>query len=303
MKNILPDWLYCCIVQKYHLSDIQEIRIRVNKPIQICYRGKYLELMNEAGLYLKPLIADNQLIDYIISVATKNSFYAFEDQIKNGYIVTGDGIRIGLCGTAVIKKGEVSFIKKITSINIRIAHAVQDCSESIINYLVANGVVKNTLIVSSPGAGKTTLVRDIATKLSNDFKIPNIMIVDEKFELGGENQIFNLGANVDLMQGSNKRFAFYEAIKVMNPSVIVSDEIISKEDIDGVRFAMGSGVSIIATVHANNLNSLKSKDGFKELIEEKKFERIIILSKRCGVGTIEAVFNENLNALFLSSLL
>ena len=199
MKNILPDWLYCCISQKYNLCEIQEIRIRVNQPIQICYRGKYLELMNETGLYLKTIIANEDLMDYIISVATKNSLYAFEDQIKNGYIVTGSGIRIGLCGTAVIKKGEVSFIKKITSINVRISHAIKDCSEPIIDYLVSNGVVKNTLIVSSPGAGKTTLVRDIATKLSNDFKIPNVMIVDEKFELGGENQNFDLGGKNEIL--------------------------------------------------------------------------------------------------------
>ena len=158
MKSILPDWLYCNITQKYNLNEIQELRIRANQPMQICYRGKYFVLMNDSGLYLKPINATKDLIDYIISAATKNSLYAFEDQIKNGYIVTGSGIRIGLCGTAVLKKREVTFLKQITSLNIRIAHQVIGCSESIINYIVTNSKVKNTLIVSSPGAGKTTLV-------------------------------------------------------------------------------------------------------------------------------------------------
>ena len=303
MKSILPDWLYCNISQKYSLSDIQEIRIRLNQAIQICYRGKYFVLTNESGLYIKPIVATRDLIDYIISTSTKKSIYAFEDQIKNGYIVTGEGIRIGLCGTAVMKKGEVSFIKNISSLNIRIAHQVSGCSSSIINYIVSNGKVKNTLIISPPGSGKTTLVRDLANKLSNDFHIPNIMLVDEKFELGGENQIFDIGENVDIMQGSDKCFAFYESIKVMNPSVIITDEIISEEDIDGVKFAMGSGVSVIATVHSEGLDTLKSKVGFKDLITEKRFDRLIVLSKRYGVGTIEAVYNENLNALFIPSLL
>ena len=303
MKSILPDWLYCVISQKYSLSDIQEIRIRLNQAIQICYRGRYIVLTNESGLYLKPIVATRELIDYIISTSTKKSIYAFEDQIKNGYIVTGEGIRIGLCGTAVMKKGEVCFIKNISSLNIRIAHQVSGCSSSIINYIVSNGKVKNTLIISPPSSGKTTLVRDLANKLSNDFHIPNIMLVDEKFELGGENQIFDIGENVDIMQGSDKCFAFYESIKLMNPSVIITDEIISNEDIEGIKFAMGSGVSVIATVHSDGLESLKSKIGFKDLVSEKRFERIIVLSKRCGVGTIESIYNENFNALYIPSLL
>lgn len=303
MINILPEWLYKQILDKYTLSEIQEIRIRTSHAVQLCYKGRYIELMNEKGLYLKPIIATEELIEYIISMATKQSLYAFDDQIKSGYIVTGNGIRIGLCGTAVVKNNEVSFLKKIRSLNIRIGHKVSGCSKLIINYLVSNGKVKNTLIVSSPGAGKTTLVRDIAEKLSNEFRIPNIMVVDERFELGGENFTFNLGANVDLMQGANKKFAFYEAIKVMNPSVIITDEIISKEDVDGIKFAICSGVQVIATVHADNIETLKSKPYINECINEKMFNRIVVLSKRNGVGTIEGIFNENLNALFLPSLL
>ena len=303
MRNLLPEWLYSIISLKYNLNDIQEIRIRNNQVIKICYKGKYIDLMNDAGLYLKPINATSELIEYIISVATKQSMYAFDDQIKKGYIVTNNGIRIGLCGTAVVKNNEVSFIKKISSLNIRIAHKILGCSEPIINYLVSNGKVSNTLIVSSPGAGKTTLIRDIVEKLSNDYLVNNIMVIDEKFELGGEQAVFNLGANVDLMQGANKKFAFYEAIKVMNPSVIITDEIISYEDVEGILFAMGSGVQVIATIHADSLESLKDKSYIKDLIKEKRFKRIILLSKRNGVGTIEGVFNENFNALFLPSLI
>ena len=222
--------------------------------------------------------------------------------VNKNVIVTENGIRIGLCGTVVMNDDKVKFIKKITSLNIRIGHNVLNCSNEIINYLVSNQRVKNTLIISSPGEGKTTMLRDIIMNISNKFNISNIMVIDEKFEIAGENQKFNLGKNVDVMQGTNKKFAFFEAIKVMNPSVIATDELVTEEDIEGVKFAIKSGVSVVATVHAKNIDELKSKPYFEKLILDNYFERFIVLSKRNGVGTIEGVFNEKSFALFLPYL-
>ena len=261
-----------------------------------------VELKNDAGIYLKPLYATSETLEQIISVATKHSLYAFDEQIRNGYIITENGIRIGLCGTAVVKDGKISLIKKISSINIRIGHDIVDCSRDIIHFIISGQKVKNTLILSAPGEGKTTMLRDIVKKLSNNFNIPNIMVVDEKFELSGECQNFDLGKNVDVMQGSNKKFAFFEAIKVMNPSVIATDELVSEEDIDGVKFAIKSGVSVVATVHAKSIDELKSKPYFEKLLTNNYFERFVVLSKRNGIGTIEGVFNEKSFALFLPYL-
>ena len=173
---------------------------------------------------------------------------------------------------------------------------------SVLDVITEEFFCSTNYISSSPGAGKTTMLRDTICKLSDKFDIPNILVVDEKFEIAGENQNFSLGKNVDIMQGSNKNFAFYNGIKVMNPSVIATDEIIDKSDIDGIKFAIKSGVSVLATVHANSLNELKSKQYFNELVKEKYFERFIVLSKRNGVGTIEGVFDENNFALFLPYL-
>lgn len=302
MKSILPEWLYQVLLKNFSLSDIQEIRIRLNQPIQISYKGKMIELKNDSGLYLKPVVATGELIEHIISLATKESLYAFDEQIKNGYIITENGIRIGLCGTAVVDSGKIKFIKNISSLNIRIGHNICGCSAEIINYIATRNGVKNTLILSSPGGGKTTMLRDIVLKLSSEFNIPNIMVVDEKFELAGEKQNFSLGKNVDVMQGTNKKFAFFEAIKVMNPSVIVTDEIVSENDIEGIKFAIKSGVNVIATVHAKSVEELKTKQYFELLLKEKYFERFVVLSKRNGVGTIEGVFDENSFALFLPYL-
>lgn len=302
MKSILPEWLYELIVKNFSLEDIQEIRIRRNQPIQICFKGKIFELKSDAGLYLKPVIVNQELIDYVISLLTKQSLYAFEDQIKNGYIVTENGIRVGICGTAVVKDDQISFIKNISSLNIRIGHNIRGCCDEIASFLISNGSVKNTLIISPPGAGKTTMLRDIIFKLSNDFNVSNIMVIDEKFELSGENGRFNLGKNVDVFQAGNKNFAFYNSIKVMNPNVIVTDELVTSKDIEGVEFAIGSGVNVIASVHSKSIDELKNKPSLEKIFKNKLFDRFIVLSKRNGVGTIEGVFDENQFALYLPYL-
>lgn len=299
MREILPEWLFLYFSQNYKLEQIQEIRIRKNQPIQISYQGKMIEPRINSGIYQKSIYANQDLIDYIISVSTKQSIYAYEDQIKNGYITTDNGIRIGLCGTTVMNGGDVKFIKNISSLNIRIGHRIIDCSANVIRYIISSNRVRNTLIISPPGCGKTTLLRDIITKLSNNHNISNIMVIDEKFELLGENGCFDLGKNVDVMQGSNKKFGFYEAIKVMNPNVIATDELVSESDIEGVKFAIKSGVSVIATIHAKNTDEIKSKIYFESIVKEKYFERYIVLSKRGEIGMIEGVFDENFFALNL----
>ena len=234
LRNILPEWFFAHLSKNYNLENIQEIRIRKNQVIQISYKGKIVELKSDSGLYLKQIVASAELIDYIIAIATKNSLYAFDEQIKNGYIITENGIRIGLCGTAVISDNKIKFIKNITSLNIRIGHLIKNCSSEIMPYIVSNNNVKNTLILSAPGEGKTTLLRDIVLNLSNSKNIPNIMVIDEKFELAGERQNFDLGKNVDVMQAANKHFAFFDAIKVMSPNVIATDELVTESDVEGV---------------------------------------------------------------------
>ncbi len=304
MQKILPDWLIQKITKNYVFDYIFEIRVRLNKPISINYKGKYQNLTERDGYRLYPIIASSDLMKYIITNATKQSIYAYNNQIKNCYISAGNGIRIGLCGTAVYANGEVSTIKNITSINIRIPHDVKNCSNKIIDLICENDV-KNTLIISPPGAGKTTLIRDIVRNLSNEKQISNILVVDEREEIsfGEDGLSYSLGDSVDVVLGSKKSFAFNECLKTMNPSVIVTDEISAEEDVASIKEAVRSGVKIIATAHASNINDIKQKKYFKEILESKYFERIVLLSKRNGVGTIECVYDENLHGIYLPLLI
>lgn len=299
MYNILPEWLYNKITSMYLPEYLYEIRIRANKPITVNYKGNYQILQEKEGYSVVPICGTMDLINYILSIATKRSIYAYNNQIKDAFVTTDTGIRIGICGSVVYNDGKVSTIKNISSLNIRIPHIIPNCSEKIINLIYSNFSIKNTLIISPPGAGKTTMLRDIVTKLSDEKKINNILVVDERCEitLGANN--FSIGNFVDVISNSEKSFAFNECLKSMSPSVIVTDEITKQEDIISIKQAIKSGVSVIATAHAKSIDDLKYKEYFKEILDKKYFERIIVLSKRNGVGTIESVFDENLRGIYL----
>jgi len=305
LYNLLPEWLYNKLSNSFVLEYLYEIRIRLNKPIVVNYKGKYEVLKEKEGYNVVDVLAGRDLINYIVSVATKQSLYAYNHQLKQGFITTDSGIRLGICGTVVYNNGEVSTIKNINSLNIRICHQVVNCSENIINFISVNGVVKNTLIISPPGAGKTTMIRDLALKLSNEKQIKNILVVDERFEIAGsgDNNFLEIGKFVDVISGSDKNYAFEQGVKTMNPKVIITDEISRGEDLDSIKQTIRSGVKVIATAHAENLNNLKLKKYFNQTVQDRYFERIVVLSKRLGVGTVEGVFDENLRGLFIPYLI
>lgn len=305
MFNILPEWLYNKLSNDFVLEYLYEIRIRAGKPIIVNYKGRYETLIEKDNYKMIEVVAGFDLINYVVAMATKQSLYAYNHQIKQSFITTDNGIRIGVCGTVVYNNGAVSTIKNINSLNIRISHQVLNCSDKILNFVCGGGTVKNTLIISPPGAGKTTMVRDLILKLSNEKQIKNILVVDERFEIAGSlnNQHLDIGKFVDVVSGSDKSFAFNECLKTMSPSVIATDEISKEEDLLSVKQAIKSGVKVIATAHAENVNDLKFKKYFNSVLQDRYFERIVVLSKRMGVGTIEGVFDENLRGLFIPYLI
>ncbi len=301
LYNLLPEWLYNLIMHEFVLEYVYEIRVRLGKPIVVNYKGNFQFLYETEDYKKNVIVANGDLINYILSVATKQSLYAYNNQIKHCYITTDSGIRIGICGNVVYNDSKVATIKNINSLNIRISHQVLNCSGKVINFICNDGVVKNTLIISPPGAGKTTLIRDIALKLSNEKHIQNILVVDERYEIAGgvNNQAIDVGQFVDVISGSDKSFAFKEALKSMSPKVIITDEVTDESDIEQIKQTIKSGVKVIATAHAENVNDLKMKNYFESLIKDKYFQRIIVLSTKNGVGTVDGIYDENLRGIYI----
>ena len=142
MISVFPEWLNNLISKNFVMSYVFEVRIRIGKPIMVNYKGKYVSIEEKNGYNTMTVYATAELVDYIIKVATKQSLYAYNDQIKHCYIQAEGGIRIGVCGTVVYHNGEVSTIKNIQSLNVRIAHQVLGCSEKIIGLICQNDRVK-----------------------------------------------------------------------------------------------------------------------------------------------------------------
>lgn len=259
-------------------QELQEIRIRVNKPIILKLRK--LEVVIEYE------ISQTEILQ-IVEKLCNNSIYAYKNQMCEGFITIKGGHRVGLTGSAVMDNGKIINIKYITSLNFRVAREVENCSYSILNQVVdiKNDTINNTLIVSPPGKGKTTMLRDLIKNISNgipkiNFRGRNCGVVDERGEIAAMYQGIlqnNVGIRTDIIENISKAKGMKMLIRSMSPEVIACDEIGSKEDIQAIKEAMLSGVKGIFTMHGRNLNDIKANTYINELVENKTIEKIIFL--------------------------
>ena len=301
LKNILPARISHIFVEKLPIEKVNEIRLRVNKRIVVSISGK-LYYVGECGLTADvglAIVSDKILISEIIKRASEHSFYAYANQLKNGFITISGGIRIGLCGEVVMEKGYLKTVKNISSINIRIPHEIKGCAQNILPYMISGGL-QNTLIISPPGAGKTTMIRDVLHQLSEGGYCYSTLLVDERFEIAnccnGEPQL-SVGDFTDIISGSSKNYGFEQGIRSMSPDLIVTDELYSDRDIQAVLEVANCGIIVLSSVHARSIEDLSAKQNFAILVEKKVFKRYVVLSTRNGPGTIEGIYDENLRCI------
>lgn len=303
LEKILTRELNELINSKLNFEKLYELRIRVNAPITVNYGGKYYYLTREgiSASEIDALSADSSLVETIVFNASNYSIYAVNYMLQHCFVACQGGVRIGVCGEVVVEDGKIITLKNFSQVNIRVPHQVKNCSLRAIKYLIDETGFKNTLIISPPGAGKTTFIRDIAYQLSNLNLAYNLLILDERFEIAscvnGE-AMHDVGKFTDVLSGCKKEFGFMEGIRSMRPDIIFCDEIASVEDVEAVRFAINSGVKIVATTHAYNLADFRSKKSFKELVEGQFFDRYIVLSNKEGPGTYEGIFDKRFTCLY-----
>ncbi|MCF0149415.1 MAG: stage III sporulation protein AA [Clostridium sp.] len=272
------------------MESVQEIRIKVNKPIIIHLSTKEVILNKIATI--------NDIKQILIRVSNY-SLYAYEEEIKQGYITIKGGHRVGIAGECVLSKGEVKTIRNISSINIRICKEVKGCSNEIMKYIVENDSVSNTLIISPPKCGKTTILRDLARNISNGMPINNlsgkkVSIIDERSEIAscfnGIPQL-DVGIRTDILDNCLKRDGMIMAIRSLSPEVLICDEIGTEGDIESLNMAFNSGVNIIVTIHGYSIEDIYKRKVFKELLEDNILEKVIVLSNRRGPGTLEHIYS------------
>lgn len=298
LEKILPDNIYNILLNKVNFNSINEIRLRADKPIVLSIGGQRI-FLGEYGVTgnLKEAIKISKItIEDIIFRASECSIYSVNEQIKKGFIVTEGGIRLGLGGDLIEENNVIKTMTNFTSINIRIPHEIKNCSLPALDYLLVDGNVLNTLVVSPPGAGKTTFLRDFVYQLSERNYAFNVLVLDERGELDlGKNG--SIGNFADKISFSKKSIGFENGIRSLNPNIIVTDELGKEEDSEAILYAVNCGVKVVASIHSDNINSLIHKPFFEKIIQGKCFQRYVLLSMKNGPGTIEGIYNENFSRL------
>lgn len=261
-----------------HFS-IEEIRLRAGKPL-ILKIGQEMQVID--------YIVKQQEILQAFERICENSVYSYRRQICDGYITIRGGNRVGIVGSAVVENGQVININYISSLNFRIARQQIGCSNSIIEDIIdkSNNSIHNTLIVSPPGCGKTTLLRDIVRNISDGieeigFKGNTVGVVDERGEIAAMYKGMpqnDIGIRTDVVDNMPKPEAMRILVRSMCPEVIVCDEIGSIKDIEAIDYAMCSGVKGVFTAHGKNIDEINQNPELSKLLNKHVFERIILLN-------------------------
>lgn len=263
------------------IDGLEEVRLRC---------GKNIRLKTNLSEKVIPHLVNSDELRSTLNSLIKYSFYAYEQDLARGFVTIDGGHRVGVCGKVVVKNGQPALIREISSLNIRFAKEIKGCADKLVREVTdERGGAINTLIVSPPGCGKTTMIRDLTRHISN--RGFQVSVCDERSEIAGMycgRTSFDLGSRTDVLDGCDKAYGIPMLIRSMAPEVIVTDEIGKTEDIKAVRQCMSTGVALITTIHGSNMEEIENS-AIGELIRGKVFRRIVFLTKDAGPGTVKEV--------------
>ena len=262
------------------IRQTEEIRLICGQSVRIRYGQEEKRLTR---------IVTKEDLQRTLNNLIKFSYYAYEDDLAKGFITIEGGHRVGICGKAVLKNDRPTLIKEISSMNIRFAKEIKGCASALIPILIRDGKPVNTLIVSPPGCGKTTLLRDMARILSS--RHIKVAICDERSEIAGmyeSRPSFDLGPRTDVLDGCDKVYGIPMLIRSMSPDVIITDEMGKHQDVYAAEQCAGAGVSLITSIHGSCRDDIINS-AIGSLVENGAFDNVIYLSSESGPGTIKAI--------------
>lgn len=270
-------------------APLLEIRLRRDAPIELVFdRADRIVYGNNAA----PMTSGDDLSE-LCARLQEFSAYAWENERRDGFL-TVHGCRVGLSGRMVRTERGVLGFSNVSGVNIRIVREVIDCAKPMLPMLSDGGELLSALLISPPGCGKTTLLRDlvrIASDGRHGIKAKRVGVADERFELCGASDgsiPFDLGARTDVLSGITKSDAALRIVATLSPQVLAMDELNTVADAAAVTEAAGKGVTVLATAHGRSWESARKRPFLRRLFQDRIFDRYVILS---GIGTCAEVLD------------
>ena len=297
-------------ISREHAESLEEIRIRAQRPVQLIGSGweSFLTANGEGSI----LTASDLTVTYdecadLLSAISFHSVYAFEEEIRRGYVTLPGGYRVGLSGKAITSNDTVERLTKCTFFNFRISREVRGAADRVMPVLLCGGRPQSTLVLSPPGCGKTTLLRDIARQLSNGERgaLPQkVCIADERSEIAGCFEgvpQLDVGVRTDVMDGCNKAEAMEMMLRALSPDVLVTDEIGSMRDCAAIEHAANAGTVLIASAHADSAQDVLKRPALMELQKARLFKRYILLGRMQRPGCVVGLYDEELKPVMIAT--
>jgi stage III sporulation protein AA len=282
------------------LQQVTEIRLRVGQPVLIMI-GRADNMLCSDGILrnevTRAVTCTREDIIKALQLISRNSLYAFEQELQAGYITISGGHRVGIAGQAIMDNGKLKALKNISSLNIRLAREQKGAADLVFPYVVSGGRIASSLIISPPRCGKTTLLRDLIRQistgsLSHGFAGAQVGLVDERSEIAGcwdGVPTVDLGPRVDVLDGCPKAVGMIMLVRSMAPQAVATDELGSVEDAQAVREALHAGVAVLTTVHGHDAADAARRPNIGDLVKDQYFDRFIILSDQPAIGTVEEI--------------
>lgn len=248
----------------------EELRLRVGRLPTVLRRGDELPLPGDGRVTRADL-------ERTVEIATRASVHSALEYVKQGYFTVKGGHRIGLCGTVITEEGRVKNLSALSSLNVRLAHAVPGCGEDVLKALIAEGAFHGALLIAPPGGGKTTLLRDLCRLLGERYRVG---LCDERGEVAalweGEPQ-FDVGPRTDVLEGCSKNKGLLMLLRGMNPQILACDEITAPGDVEALAHCANCGVELLATVHGEGVTDLRRKPLYRALLERGIFRKAVVI--------------------------